>query len=200
MSEEGLELTWDMDFRIMCGSQVHFAMMFGMKPVGTIAHEWIMAVGAKQDYVDPNGTAMDLWEKGQSRNAPCIIPRQDGTRLTNLANLIVYPASAASPLHTMLTDTYTVDVFFREFLSKPDRASRWNALRHDSGDPIEFARQARKTWDEIARERGEEDQVGKVGRVIFSDGLDVDEALRIWKECEKIGINGKRPKWFCSES
>jgi nicotinate phosphoribosyltransferase len=46
-------------------SQVHFAMKFGMKPVGTIAHEWIMAVGAKQDYVDPNGTAMDLWEKGE---------------------------------------------------------------------------------------------------------------------------------------
>jgi nicotinate phosphoribosyltransferase len=96
----------------------------------------------------------------------------------------------------MLTDTYTVDVFFREFLSDSDRASRWNALRHDSGDPIEFARQARKTWDEIARKRGEEDQVGKVGRVIFSDGLDVDEALRIWRECEKIGISGMCPRWL----
>jgi nicotinic acid phosphoribosyltransferase len=97
----------------------------------------------------------------------------------------------------MLTDTYTVDVFFREFLSDPDRASRWNALRHDSGDPIDFAKQARKTWDEIAEKRGEEDQVGKVGRVIFSDGLDVDEALRIWRECEKIGINGKRYRRLC---
>jgi hypothetical protein len=36
--------------------------------------------------------------------------------------------------------------------------------------------------------------------VIFSDGLDVAEALRIWRECEKLGINGKRLKWFCSES
>jgi hypothetical protein len=82
MSEEGLELTWDMDFRMMCGSQVHFAMMFGMKPVGTIAHEWIMAVGAKQDYVDPNGTAMDLWEKGELRNATNLMSRQDESRLT----------------------------------------------------------------------------------------------------------------------
>lgn len=100
----------------------------------------------------------------------------------------------------MLTDTYTVDVFFREFLSDPDRASRWNALRHDSGDPIDFAKQARKTWDEIARKRGEQDRVGKVGRVIFSDGLDVDEALRIWRACEKIGINGKFTRWlrFCN--
>ena len=92
-------------------------------------------------------------------------------------------------MHTMLTDTYTVDVFFREFLCEPSRASRWNALRHDSGDPVEFARQARRTWDEIARKRGEEE--GKKGRVIFSDGLDVDEALKIWKECETIGINGE---------
>ena len=183
---------------MVSGLQVHFAMMFGMKPVGTIAHEWIMAVGAKQDYVDPNGTAMDLWEKGELRNTTNLTSRQDEPRLKNVANMIVYPASAASPLHTMLTDTYTVDVFFREFLSDPDRASRWNALRHDSGDPIEFARQARKTWDEIARRRGEEDQVGKVGRVIFSDGLDIDEALRIWRECEKIGINGKRYRWLGS--
>jgi hypothetical protein len=65
MSEEGVRLTWVLDFGVALGLQVHFAMMFGMKPVGTIAHEWIMAVGAKQDYVDPNGTAMDLWEKGE---------------------------------------------------------------------------------------------------------------------------------------
>lgn len=41
-------------------------MMFGIKSVGTIAHEWIMAVGAKRNYDRPNGTAMDLWEEGQS--------------------------------------------------------------------------------------------------------------------------------------
>ena len=45
-------------------------MTFGMKPVGTIAHEWIMAVGAKQDYVSPNGTAMDMWEKGERATSP----------------------------------------------------------------------------------------------------------------------------------
>jgi hypothetical protein len=52
----------------VCGSslQVKLAMMFDMKPVGTIAHEWIMAVGAKRHYDRPNGTAMDLWEQGTS--------------------------------------------------------------------------------------------------------------------------------------
>jgi len=29
------------------------------------------------------------------------------------------------------------------------------------------------------------------GRVIFSDGLDVDTALDIWEQCEKIGVDGE---------
>lgn len=63
-----------------------------------------------------------------------------------------------------------------------------------------FARKARGTWDEIAKVRGEEGGKAK-GRVIFSDGLDVDEALRIWRECEEIGINGERWRGrFAAES
>lgn len=42
-------------------------MQHGLRPVGTIAHEWIMAMGAKEDYVSPNIKAMDAWEKGELR-------------------------------------------------------------------------------------------------------------------------------------
>jgi nicotinate phosphoribosyltransferase len=90
----------------------------------------------------------------------------------------------------MLTDTYTVKVFFDEFLSDPERASRWNALRHDSGDSIEFAKLAKSTWEKVdealGRPKGE-----RKGRVIFSDGLDVDSALSIWRQCEEIGLDGR---------
>jgi nicotinate phosphoribosyltransferase len=107
-----------------------------------------------------------------------------------LSLAIVYPAAANSPLHTMLTDTYTAPLFFREFASQPERALRWSGLRHDSGDPIEFARLAKRTWQEIiqASKNSEASLEGK--KVIFSDGLDVDNALRIWKNCEEIGIDG----------
>jgi nicotinate phosphoribosyltransferase len=58
-----------MTFRMGCLTvnicQVHFAMQFDTKPVGTIAHEWIMAVGAKENYREPNGKAMELWESGK---------------------------------------------------------------------------------------------------------------------------------------
>ncbi|KAJ9108564.1 hypothetical protein QFC19_002280 [Naganishia cerealis] len=146
-------------------SNVYFAMKFGLRPVGTIAHEWIMAIGAKEDYALPNTKAMDAWEK-------------------------VYPPSTTSPLHTMLTDTYTIKIFFDEFTADPERALRWNGLRHDSGDPIKFAQAVKDAWAEIARATGKPvEEVEKGRKVIFSDGLDVDEALRIWRACEDIGID-----------
>ena len=115
-------------------------------------------------------------------------------RPANLGHLhffaLVYPSSPTSPLHTMLTDTYTVKVFFDEFLSDPTRASRWNALRHDSGDPIDFAKLAKETWEQVDRALGRPVGANK-GRVIFSDGLDVDTALDIWEQCEKIGVDGE---------
>lgn len=46
-------------------SNVHLAMKYGLKPVGTIAHEWIMAFGTLTEYENPNGAAMDAWEKGE---------------------------------------------------------------------------------------------------------------------------------------
>ncbi|KAJ9107669.1 hypothetical protein QFC21_001129 [Naganishia friedmannii] len=146
-------------------SNVHFAMKFGLRPVGTIAHEWIMALGAKEDYNLPNIKAMDAWEK-------------------------VYPPSATSPLHTMLTDTYTTRTFFQEFQADPKRALRWNGLRHDSGSPMMFARKVREAWQSIAKVTGKKvEEVVKGKKVIFSDGLDIDFALEIWRTCEALGID-----------
>lgn len=106
--------------------------------------------------------------------------------------LLVYPANGSSPLHTMLTDTYTIKTFFDEFTSEPERALRWNGLRHDSGDPIVFAKAVKDAWTDVATNVGKDvEEVIKGKKVIFSDGLDVSESLRIWNECEKIGIDGR---------
>ncbi len=42
-------------------------MKYNLRPVGTIAHEWIMSVAALNDYDNPNGRAMDQWEKGEGQ-------------------------------------------------------------------------------------------------------------------------------------
>jgi hypothetical protein len=44
---------------------VYLALKYGLKPIGTIAHEWIMAVGATYGYKGVNSKAMDLWEEGK---------------------------------------------------------------------------------------------------------------------------------------
>lgn len=92
----------------------------------------------------------------------------------------------------MLTDTYTIKTFFDEFTSDPERALQWNGLRHDSGDPLAFAQAVKSAWTDVAAKTGKPaEQAMKGKKVIFSDGLDVPESLRIWRECEKIGIDGE---------
>ncbi|MGJ8639902.1 MAG: nicotinate phosphoribosyltransferase [Opitutaceae bacterium] len=68
-----------------CGgtSNLHFAMKHGLRPIGTMAHEWIMGHAGLGDVETANQTALDAW-------------------------LDVY----GGQLDTALTDTYTTDVFF----------------------------------------------------------------------------------------
>jgi nicotinate phosphoribosyltransferase len=150
---------------------VYLALKYGVMPIGTIAHEWIMAIGALKGYKNSNGLAMDMWEEGVlSESVPkTVYPRGDH----------------ASPL-TMLTDTFTAKAFFVDFVSQPDRAVRWTTLRQDSGDPETFVKQAVQAWDEI-----DQSNKGKASRrVIFSDGLDVDRALALERTCDSLGVKG----------
>lgn len=67
-------------------SNVHFAHKYGIKPIGTMAHEWIMAHGALYGYKMANTVALDNWAD-------------------------VY----GGDLGIALPDTYTTDVFLRSF-------------------------------------------------------------------------------------
>jgi nicotinate phosphoribosyltransferase len=123
-----------------------------------------MAIGASFGYVDANSRAMDMWEA-------------------------VYPANVKDGLPLiMLTDTYTAEVFFREFCSDPARALRWGALRQDSGDPFTFVRQAKAAWEEVARLAGTEGPALAGKRVVFSDALDVVRSINLQKGCDEIGL------------
>ncbi|GFZ45330.1 NAPRTase [Saitozyma sp. JCM 24511] len=146
-------------------SNVYLALKYGVPPSGTIAHEWIMAIGAKYGYTGANGRAMDLWESAY--------PRGPG----------------AAPL-TMLTDTYTAQAFFVDFIADPQRALRWTALRQDSGDPFKFVKEAREAWMTVGKLAGmsEHDGILKGRRIVFSDGLDVKKAIDLQKGCDEHGV------------
>ncbi|WWD18363.1 nicotinate phosphoribosyltransferase [Kwoniella shandongensis] len=146
-------------------SNVYLALKYGLKPAGTIAHEWIMAIGATYGYKGANGRAMDMWEA-------------------------VYPPGPSSAPLTMLTDTYTAQAFFVDFISDPTRALRWSVLRQDSGDAFAFVKSAKEAWKQVEEKAGVDNGgvIAKGKRVIFSDGLDTEKAIELQKGCDELGI------------
>lgn len=122
-------------------SNVHFAMEYGTKPVGTMAHEFIQAMAALESFNHANYYALQNWVK-------------------------VYNAD----LGIALTDTFGTDAFFQNFNMR--LAKLYDGVRHDSGDPIEFGEKVIAHYKKFGI-----DPMSKT--IIFSDGLDVDEALRI---------------------
>ena len=91
-------------------SNVYLAKKYGLTPVGTMAHEWIMCVGQGNHKHNPaysNWYALDAWVKEYG-----------------VLN------------GTALTDAITTDCFLKDF--QLTYATLFSGLRHDSGDPIEW--------------------------------------------------------------
>ncbi len=91
-------------------SNVYLAKKFGITPVGTMAHEWIMCVGQGNHRHNPaysNWYALNAWVKEYG-----------------VLN------------GTALTDAITTDVFLKDF--QLTFATLFTGVRHDSGDPFEW--------------------------------------------------------------
>lgn len=127
-------------------SNVHFAMKYDMKPIGTHPHEWFMFHGAMFGYKMANYMALENWVK-----------TYDGD------------------LGIALTDTYTTDVFFKNFSKK--HAKLFDGIRQDSGDEIEFTEKAITRYKELGI-----DPITKT--IIFSNALDFAKAKDINIYCE----------------
>ena len=131
-------------------SNVHFAMKYNMKVMGTHPHEWFMFHGAQFGYKHANYLAMEAW-----------------------AN------TYQGDLGIALTDTYTSDVFFRNF-SKV-HAKLFDGVRQDSGDEYEFTDKAIARYNELG--------INPLAKtIIFSNALDFIKAGKIAEYCRgKIG-------------
>ncbi|MDY6122153.1 MAG: nicotinate phosphoribosyltransferase [Porphyromonas sp.] len=131
-------------------SNVYIAMKLGLKVSGTHPHEWVQFHGAIYGYKMANYMAMEHW-----------IDVYDGD------------------LGTVLTDTYTTDVFLRNFSKK--HAMLYTSLRHDSGDPICFIDKVIGRYRELRVDP-------HIKYIIFSDALNVERAIKIQKACDgRIG-------------
>ncbi|KAK9367828.1 Quinolinate phosphoribosyl transferase [Lipomyces kononenkoae] len=100
-------------------SNVYFAWKFGIPPIGTVAHEWMMGIAAvSQDYKTANLQAMEKWRATMGD-----------------ANVGV-----------ALTDTFGTDAFLKVFT--PKLANIYAGVRQDSGDPLVFVEKIAKFYDE----------------------------------------------------
>lgn len=122
-------------------STVWFAMKYGIKPIGTMAHECFMFQAAVHTPKEANYQVMERW-----------VDVYDGN------------------LGTVLTDTYTVDAFLRNFSMK--LAKLYDGVRHDSGDPLEFGERIISKYESYGI-----DPMSKT--IVFSDGLDFPTAAKI---------------------
>ena len=96
--------------RFIGTSNVYLAKKYGLTPVGTMAHEWIMCTGQgniKHNPAYSNWYALDAWVKEYG-----------------ILNGIA------------LTDTITTKCFVRDF--QLTYATLFSGVRHDSGDPYEW--------------------------------------------------------------
>ena len=94
-------------------------------------------------------------------------------RLAQKRALHVWLQTFDSNLGIALTDTFTSDAFWKDFGKVLSEA--FGGVRHDSGDPIAFGHRAIQHYKEMGI-----DPMTKT--IVFSDGLDEHEAVRIWKE------------------
>lgn len=146
-------------------SNVHFAHVFGLNPVGTVAHEWTMGIAAQEGYKGANLKSLEMWDD-----------------IYSPPNFI-----ATTPAHDLtiaLTDTFSTRVFWDELLvsnSGRDIAKRWRGLRQDSGDSKLFAKRAKKIYEQL-----EVDPNSKV--IIYSDALDVKKCIDLAEFSKQLGI------------
>lgn len=102
-------------------SNVYLAKKFNLKPVGTMAHEWIMCVGQGNHKHNPaysNWYALDAWVKEYG-----------------ILN------------GTALTDTITTDCFLKDF--QLTYSTLFSGVRHDSGDPFEWGDKMIAHYEEL---------------------------------------------------
>ena len=133
-------------------SNLYMAFKHNVRVSGTHPHEWIQFHGSIYGYKMANYMSMENW-------------------------INVYDGD----LGTVLTDTYTTDIFLRNFSKK--HAALFTSLRHDSGDPMKFVDKVIKRYEELRINP-------QIKYIVFSDSLNVEKAIAIKEYCgDRIGAS-----------
>ncbi|MCS2158501.1 nicotinate phosphoribosyltransferase [Scandinavium sp. H11S7] len=167
-------LTQDIDmsgFRLMdFGTRRRFSRDVQQAIVERLQQEpWFVGTSnydlARRLSLTPMGTQAHEWFQAHQQISPDLATSQ---RVALAAWLEEYP----DQLRIALTDCITMDAFLRDF--GPEFAERYQGLRHDSGDPVEWGEKAIAHYQKLGI-----DPMSKV--LVFSDNLDLKKAVELYR-------------------
>ncbi|MDO2440313.1 nicotinate phosphoribosyltransferase [Enterobacter chuandaensis] len=165
---EGLDMS---RFRLMdFGTRRRFSREVQQAIVERLQQEpWFVGTSnydlARRLNLTPMGTQAHEWFQAHQQISPDLANSQ---RAALAAWLEEYP----DQLGIALTDCITMDAFLRDF--GPEFAERYQGLRHDSGDPVEWGEKAIAHYQKLGI-----DPMSKV--LVFSDNLDLAKAVELYR-------------------
>lgn len=143
--QEAIVSTLKAEFPWLVGtSNYDLARRLQLTPVGTQAHEWFQA---------------------HQQISPVLANSQR-------AALQSWLDEYDNQLGIALTDCITMDAFLRDF--GPGFAHRYQGLRHDSGDPVEWGEKAVAHYERLGIDP-------RSKTLVFSDNLNLDKALALYR-------------------
>lgn len=185
-------------------SNVHFAMKYGIPPVGTVAHEWFMGIASiTDDYVHANETALRYWVgcfgegvlgialtdtfgtptflKAFAKSLPTTEEAEINTASTQLPSA---PRPALVDSNGVVDIKSSVNKQIPEGMVKNGRpgsyAQTFKGVRQDSGDPLEFVK--------LMRDFYQSQDIKDKKTIVFSDSLNIDLCLEYKKAAEEAGF------------
>lgn len=165
---EGLDMS---RFRLMdFGTRRRFSREVQLAIVKRLQQEpWFVGTSnydlARRLDLTPMGTQAHEWFQAHQQISPDLANSQ---RAALAAWLEEYP----NQLGIALTDCITMDAFLRDF--GPEFAERYQGLRHDSGNPVEWGEKAIAHYEKLGI-----DPMSKV--LVFSDNLDLAKAVDLYR-------------------
>ncbi|KAL8668298.1 MAG: hypothetical protein Q9168_007075, partial [Polycauliona sp. 1 TL-2023] len=176
-------------------SNVHFAMKYGLTPVGTVAHEWFMGIASlTNDYEHANETALRYWvgcfgegvlgiALTDTFGTPTFLKAFKRTMPTPANSMAddkktLIPGAASPPLPPMDANAANGNSDMHEERSY---AQIFQGVRQDSGNPVEFVTMMREFY--------ESEGIREKKTIVFSDSLNIELCLEYMHAAEEAGFN-----------
>ena len=185
-------------------SNVHFAMKYGVPPIGTVAHEWFMGIASvTNDYEHANETALRYW-------VGCFGEGVLGIALTDTFGTPTFlkafkkslPSAKEAEMNTVTTQlpeaprpahsesNGIIDVNSTRNSPLPDSippgnkprsyAKIFTGVRQDSGNPLEFVQLMKNFY--------QSENIKEKKTIVFSDSLNVERCLEYKEAAEDAGF------------